>query len=205
MSKEQPGTWGRDKQIWKRQQVQIGNEWEPGCILHPNTRTQAEVRTAAGSTKHPGRILQGLEGSVGTLGQEMDGAKHPTHPLGGFALSLGPLWRRRAKPLRTRQPLRRRLSLWNNRWCFYNLSEACSWADGESQYLRTTGLREVVKVLLPVYIFLTMLSLRSVSFFFFELFYFIFILLPWQSVSPFFFFLLFPPLILPFLLWPIKL
>lgn len=167
MSKEQPGTWGKDKQIWKRQWVQRGHEWEPGRILHPNTRMQAEVRTAAGSTKHPGSTLQGLEGSVGTLGQELDGARHCIHSLWGFALILGPVCRRRAKPLHTRQPLRRCLSLWNNRWCFYNLSEACSWVDGERQYLRTTGLREVVKLLLPIYIFLTMLSLGSVSFFFF--------------------------------------
>lgn len=41
----------------------------------------------------------------------------------------------------------------NNRWCFYNLSEACSWVDGERQYLRTTGLQEVVKLLLPIHIF----------------------------------------------------
>lgn len=134
-----------------------------------------------------------------------EGSKHPTRPLWGFSLSLGPVCRERERSLSVQgSPFRLCLGLWNNRWCFYNLSEACSWVDSERQYLRTTGLQEVVKLLLPIYIFLTMLSLRSVSSFFFIFFNFIFISLLWQSVSPFFFFLS-PPLILPFSLWPIKL
>lgn len=76
----------------------------------------------------------------------------------------------------------------NNKWCFYNLSEAYSWVDGERQYLRTTGLQEVVKFLLPIHIYFdnALLSL-SVSLFF--LFFFLLLL---QSVCLFFFFFPFP-------------
>lgn len=153
---------------------------------------QAEVSTAAGSTEHPGSTLQGLEDSVGTQDRSR-GVQAPHSPSLRFFSQPGPRVQRERSLSVQGSPFRLCLGLWNNRWCFYNLSEACSWVDGERQYLRTTGLQEVVKLLLPIYIFLTMLSLRSVSSFFFIFFNFIFISLLWQSVSPFFFFFS-PPL-----------
>lgn len=103
--------------------------------------------------KAPWQQLAGAGGLCGTPGQELEGARYPIHPLWGFAFSVGPCaggeWSLSIRD----SPFRWCLGLWNNRWCFYNLSEACSWVDGERQYLRTTGLREVVKLLLPIYIF----------------------------------------------------
>lgn len=142
-------------------------------------------------------------GLWGDPGQEQRGPSTPLSLSEVLLSACAPCAEREQSLSVQDSPFRRCLGLWNNRWCFYNLSEACSWVDGERQYLRTTGLQEVVKLLLPIYIFLTMLSLRSVSSFFFLFFNFIFISLLWQSVSPFVFSS--PPLILPFSLWPIKL
>lgn len=157
-----------------------------GHILEP--RMKAEVRAAAASTKHPGSSLQGLEG-----------ARHPTHPPWGFALGVGPACGRGWNLSTWDSPFRQCLGLWNNRWCFYNLSEACSWVDSERQYLRTTGLQEVVKLLLPIYILFFFFwqcfhwGVFPLSFLFFFFFNFMFILLLWQSVSLYFFFSLLHP------------
>lgn len=102
----------------------------PGCPLHPNasfvsipaciTVMQAGVRPpAVASTKHPAGTLQGLEVSVGTLGQELERDKHPmpfSDPLtpseallSARALSAGSLQHSmltpRAKPLGMGKPL----------------------------------------------------------------------------------------------------
>lgn len=61
----------------------VGSErdgWEPGRTLHPNTRMQAEVSTAAGSTEHPGSTLQGWRTLRGPR-TGAEGSEHPTLPL----------------------------------------------------------------------------------------------------------------------------
>lgn len=92
-------------------------------------------------------------GLCGDPGQEQRGPSTPLSLSEVFLSAWAPCAERERSLSVQGSPFRRCLGLWNNRWCFYNLSEACSWVDGERQYLRTTGLQEVVKLLLPIYIF----------------------------------------------------
>lgn len=67
----------------------------PGCILHPRTRMQAELGDAgrtggcSWSRKYPSSTLQGLEDSVGTPRQELEGSKLPL-TLSEVLLSVWP-------------------------------------------------------------------------------------------------------------------
>lgn len=147
---------------------------------------QAEVSTATGSTKHPGSTLKGLWGLQDRTWRSLS----TPLALSDVILSVWVLHAGREQSIALQDsPFRRCLGLWNNRWCFYNLSEACSWVDGERQYLRTTRLQEVVKLLLPIYFFDNAFTEEC---FLFILFLILFLFYCHGNQSVFFFFFFYP-------------
>lgn len=109
VTKEQPGTWGKNKST-KDDGLGVGMRESPGCTLHPNasfasipaciTGMRAEVKPpAAAPTKHPVSTLQGLEGSAGTLEQKLEGDEHPI-PFSSDPLTPSEAYSRRGHGVR---------------------------------------------------------------------------------------------------------